>query len=117
VLNEIKSLRTEIENGLTREALQQRLPAGAARNALDCALIDLEAKTSAAPPSRASGPCQGPFPCGPPSRSVSIRRRRWGKAAANAAAKRLFPAQAEIAGAGDLERVEAVRQRRLSRGL
>src|ERR1051325_5509912 len=31
--------------GLSREALQRILPAGAARNALDCALLDLEAKT------------------------------------------------------------------------
>src|SRR4051794_34346914 len=30
---------------LSREALQRVLPAGAARNALDCALLDLEAKT------------------------------------------------------------------------
>jgi len=32
--------------GLSRETLQQALPAGAARNALDCALLDLEAKAS-----------------------------------------------------------------------
>jgi L-alanine-DL-glutamate epimerase-like enolase superfamily enzyme len=31
VAAEIQSLRTDIENGLTREALQQRLPAGANR--------------------------------------------------------------------------------------
>jgi L-alanine-DL-glutamate epimerase-like enolase superfamily enzyme len=44
VLVQIESLRPEVEAGLTREALQGRLPAGAARNALDCALWDLEAK-------------------------------------------------------------------------
>ena len=47
VLAQIESLRAEVEAGLTREALQVRLPAGAARNALDCALWDLEAKRAA----------------------------------------------------------------------
>ena len=31
--------------GLDRQALQAAMPAGAARNALDCALLDLEAKS------------------------------------------------------------------------
>src|SRR3954449_1257909 len=34
-----------LRKGLSRRALQRLLPAGAARNALDCALLDLEAKT------------------------------------------------------------------------
>jgi L-Ala-D/L-Glu epimerase len=33
-----------LPHGITRQALQQALPAGAARNAVDCALWDLEAK-------------------------------------------------------------------------
>ena len=41
----IENIRPEIENGLTRQALQDLLPAGPARNAVDCALWDLEAKT------------------------------------------------------------------------
>jgi L-alanine-DL-glutamate epimerase-like enolase superfamily enzyme len=41
---EIDGLAAEIAGGLGRIALQSRLPAGAARNALDCALWDLEAK-------------------------------------------------------------------------
>lgn len=45
----IEALRGEIEGGLTREALQERLPPGAARNALDCALWDLEAKQKDTP--------------------------------------------------------------------
>jgi L-alanine-DL-glutamate epimerase-like enolase superfamily enzyme len=44
VLAQIESLRADVEAGLTRVALQRLLPAGAARNALDCALWDLEAK-------------------------------------------------------------------------
>jgi L-alanine-DL-glutamate epimerase-like enolase superfamily enzyme len=40
----VLSLREALSKGLSRQALQAALPAGAARNALDCALIDLEAK-------------------------------------------------------------------------
>ena len=40
----IEQLAGRIEQGLDREALQSALPAGAARNALDCALWDLAAK-------------------------------------------------------------------------
>jgi L-alanine-DL-glutamate epimerase-like enolase superfamily enzyme len=44
VLAQVESLTAAIADGLTREALQSALPPGAARNALDCALWDLEAK-------------------------------------------------------------------------
>lgn len=40
----IEAVRVEVEGGIDRFALLAALPAGAARNALDCALIDLEAK-------------------------------------------------------------------------
>lgn len=40
----IEALAPAIADGMTREKLQQALPPGAARNALDCALWDLEAK-------------------------------------------------------------------------
>ena len=42
----IESVRDAIEQGLTREELQILLPSGGARNALDCALWELEARTS-----------------------------------------------------------------------
>ncbi len=42
----IEAMRPRIEEGLTREALQELMPAGAARNAVDCALWDLDAKRS-----------------------------------------------------------------------
>jgi L-alanine-DL-glutamate epimerase-like enolase superfamily enzyme len=44
VLTAIETLAPAIAEGLDRAALQTRLPAGAARNALDCALWDLAAK-------------------------------------------------------------------------
>jgi len=46
VVDAIEALRPRIEAGLTREALQSAMPAGAARNAVDCALWDLDAKRS-----------------------------------------------------------------------
>lgn len=42
VMQQIAGQLPAIQNGMTRTALQQALPAGAARNALDCALWDLE---------------------------------------------------------------------------
>lgn len=41
---QIEALRPEIEAGMDRLELQDRLPPGGARNALDCAMWDLEAK-------------------------------------------------------------------------
>jgi L-alanine-DL-glutamate epimerase-like enolase superfamily enzyme len=41
----ILSLQTALTTGLDRQMLQSALPAGAARNAVDCAFVDLEAKT------------------------------------------------------------------------
>ncbi len=44
VLDQIEGVRPKVEAGIGRGALQGLLPPGAARNALDCALWDLEAK-------------------------------------------------------------------------
>jgi len=49
VLGEIEAIRPEIEAGISREDLRQVMKAGAARNAVDCALWDLEAKRSGTP--------------------------------------------------------------------
>jgi L-Ala-D/L-Glu epimerase len=43
-LRAIQATQEALAGGLDREALQARMPAGAARNALDCALLDLEAR-------------------------------------------------------------------------
>ena len=40
------SMQEPVARGLDRQVLQAAMPAGAARNALDCALLDLEAKTA-----------------------------------------------------------------------
>jgi L-alanine-DL-glutamate epimerase-like enolase superfamily enzyme len=49
MLAQVEALREPIEAGLTRQELLQLLPAGGARNAVDCALWDLEAKRSGKP--------------------------------------------------------------------
>jgi L-alanine-DL-glutamate epimerase-like enolase superfamily enzyme len=42
----LQAMQEPLVRGLDRRALQAAMPPGAARNALDCALLDLEAKTS-----------------------------------------------------------------------
>ncbi|MHA7968212.1 N-acetyl-D-Glu racemase DgcA [Rhizobium sp. CAU 1783] len=49
VIDTILGTAKDLENGLDRLALQTRLPGGAARNALDCAFWDLEAKRAGKP--------------------------------------------------------------------
>jgi L-Ala-D/L-Glu epimerase len=49
VVKTIEEVRPQIENGLDRAALQDVMPPGAARNALDCALWDLDAKRTGIP--------------------------------------------------------------------
>ncbi|WP_426700258.1 dipeptide epimerase [Rhodanobacter sp. Col0626] len=49
MLLQVEALRERIEAGVTRQQLLQLLPAGGARNAIDCALWDLEAKRSGRP--------------------------------------------------------------------
>src|SRR6478752_1169403 len=41
----LEAIREAVSEGFDRQALQTAMPAGAARNALDCAFVDLEAKT------------------------------------------------------------------------
>jgi L-Ala-D/L-Glu epimerase len=49
VAAQIEAARPLIEAGLTRQELQRAMPPGAARNAVDCALWDLDAKRSGNP--------------------------------------------------------------------
>jgi L-Ala-D/L-Glu epimerase len=42
----LQAMGEPLSRGLDRQALQAAMPAGAARNALDCALLDLEAKSA-----------------------------------------------------------------------
>lgn len=55
MLAQIEAVRARIEQGITREELQALLPAGGARNAVDCALWDLEAQESGQPAWKLAG--------------------------------------------------------------
>lgn len=47
IFEQARAVAADIRRGISREELQQLLPAGGARNAIDCALWDLECKQSA----------------------------------------------------------------------
>lgn len=69
MLRQILSARAKIEEGLTRAEAQKLLPPGGARNALDCALWDLEAKIIGQPVWKIAGlgtprPLLTTFTCG-----------------------------------------------------
>jgi len=49
MLQQVEAVRGAITDGITRDALQLLLPPGGARNAVDCALWDLEAKITGRP--------------------------------------------------------------------
>ncbi|SIT59949.1 hypothetical protein BQ8794_90114 [Mesorhizobium prunaredense] len=58
VRDAIEAMREQIAGGISRAALLDAMPAGAARNAVDCALWDLEAKITGRPV--ASSICTAP---------------------------------------------------------
>jgi L-Ala-D/L-Glu epimerase len=60
VLKQVREMEPAIAAGLTLEALQEQMPPGAARNAIDCALWDLRAALSGRTVAEEIG--QGPVP-------------------------------------------------------
>ena len=103
----IEGLAAEVADGMTRAALQERLPAGPARNALDCALLDLEAKERRVPAYAIlklpkPRPMRTAFTLSldAPDAMAQAARAAWAKG------YRLL--KLKIAGEGDLPRVEAV---------
>jgi L-alanine-DL-glutamate epimerase-like enolase superfamily enzyme len=108
VLAQIGALRVEVESGITREVLQHRLPAGAARNALDCALIDLEAKRSGRRAHQILG-LPEPRPVRTAYTLSLDTPDAMGAAAADAVSRGYGLLKLKIAGEGDLERLRQVR--------
>jgi len=105
----IESVRDPIERGADREALQTLLPAGAARNALDCALWDLEAKTSGTPVWQLAG-IDAPRPV-VTAYTLSLESPEDMRTAAAAQATRpLLKIKLGGDGATDIARLEAVRR-------
>jgi L-alanine-DL-glutamate epimerase-like enolase superfamily enzyme len=107
VVQRVESYRDCLTTKLDRERLMQLLPAGSARNAIDCALWDLEAKMSGVPAWRRAGlpepkPLVTTFTCGADTPDKMV-----------AAARRFGPVQAlklKLTADGlDVERVAAIR--------
>src|SRR5450631_2002972 len=103
----VDGVAAEVARGLGREELQDALPAGAARNALDCAFIDLEAKRSGRP----AHECLGLDPPGPRLTAYTISLATPDAMAAAAAAASARPLlKVKLGGDGDLDRIVAVRR-------
>ena len=62
VIAAISAMRGALKAGLDRLGLQQAMPPGAARNALDCALWDFEAKRTGRSAAALVGPGAAPHP-------------------------------------------------------
>jgi L-alanine-DL-glutamate epimerase-like enolase superfamily enzyme len=107
VASAIASYADDIGRGLDRVALQGVLPAGAARNALDCAFIDLEAKRSGRP----AHECLGLDPPRPQLTAYTISLGTPDAMAAAAAAASARPLlKVKLGGDGDPDRIAAVRR-------
>ena len=108
VVAAIEAMRPQIAGGLDRAGLQQAMAAGAARNALDCAFWDLEAKRAgrAGATSLPGSPSRSRW--SPPTRSRSPRPTRWRPPPRKAADRALL--KVKLGGAGDPERIAAVRR-------
>jgi L-alanine-DL-glutamate epimerase-like enolase superfamily enzyme len=93
-----------------RFAVQTLLPAGAARNALDCALWDLEAKAAGMPLWQLAGLAAAPKPL-QTAFTISLGEPDIMQADATKAAARGFGLlKLKLTGEGDRERVAAVRR-------
>lgn len=107
VVTAIEACAGAVAEGLTRAELQSLLPAGAARNALDCALWDLEAKRSGQRAAELAGL--------PPLRAVTTAfTLSLGSPEAMAArareARHYSLLKLKLGGDGDDERMRAVRE-------
>ncbi|MBS0295787.1 MAG: dipeptide epimerase [Proteobacteria bacterium] len=106
VVAEVEALADRIAAGLDRAALQTALPPGGARNALDCALWDLEAKQAGVRAWTLAGrPRLDPVKT---AYTLSLDTPEAMAEAARANARRPI-LKLKIGGALDLDRVEAVR--------
>ncbi len=106
VMAALGAIGNKLAFGLDRTALQQAMPAGAARNALDCAFWDLEAKRAGKPAHELAGlPAPQPLTT---AYTISLGTPETMAAAAQAASGRKL-LKIKLGGAGDPERIAAVR--------
>ena len=103
----IEALAPAVREGMGRAELQHALPAGAARNALDCALWDLECKTKGLRAWEIAGlAAPGPLTT---AYTLSLDTPEAMRAAAARNAGRPL-LKLKLGGPGDLDRVAAVRE-------
>jgi L-Ala-D/L-Glu epimerase len=103
----LQAMQEPLSRGMDRTALQAAMPAGAARNALDCALLDLEAKSLSQRAWALLGrpaprPCTSAF-------TISLGTPEAMAAATAKAAHRPL-LKVKLGGEGDAERIAAVRK-------
>jgi L-alanine-DL-glutamate epimerase-like enolase superfamily enzyme len=103
----LRAMREPLKKGLDRPTLQALMPAGAARNALDCALLDLEAKTRGQRVWTMLGR-PAPRPC-TTAYTISLGTPEVMAAATAKAAHRPL-LKIKLGGDGDGERIAAVRK-------
>jgi L-Ala-D/L-Glu epimerase len=106
-LTALAAMREPVSGGLDRGALQAAMPPGAARNALDCALLDLEAKASGQRAWALLGR-PAPVPC-ITAYTISLGSPQAMAAATAAAAHRPL-LKIKLGGDGDAARISAVRK-------
>ena len=106
VVAAIELMADKVRHGLTRDALQREMPPGAARNALDCAFWDLEAKSSGKPVHVLAGlPAPRPLTT---AFTISLGTPEAMASAARAAAARPL-LKIKLGADGDPDRVAAIR--------
>jgi len=102
----LEAMTGALANGMTRADLQSAMPAGAARNALDCAFWDFEAKCSGRPVHVLAGlPAPRALTT---SYTISLGTPEAMASAAQAAAARPL-LKIKLGGDGDAERIKAIR--------
>jgi L-alanine-DL-glutamate epimerase-like enolase superfamily enzyme len=107
VMAAIEDLRGPLESGVGRQRLRALLRPGAARNAVDCALWDLEAKLGGAPVWKLAGLTQPKDLVTAFTLSLDTPEKMAAAATANAHRPVL---KLKLGGSQGLERVQAVRQ-------
>jgi L-alanine-DL-glutamate epimerase-like enolase superfamily enzyme len=104
----ILTMSEAIARGLSRQDMQTAMPAGAARNALDCALWDLEAKQAGRPAWMIAGQPAAPRPL-TTAYTISLGTpEAMAEATAGAAHRPLL--KIKLGGDGDDARIAAVRK-------
>jgi len=107
VVAAVEAMKGAVFSGLDRDTLQQAMPPGAARNALDCAFWDIDAKRAY----RSVAELAGLGAVGPVVTAFTVACDTPERMAEHAAAHRARPLlRLELGGDGDVERVRAVRQ-------